>query len=258
MLMTNRLTPFRDASAGRSARRPLAGSRLEGKSASLDSGCRLLRLPEFVGRSRRGAEGAGVFLLCALLSAGPAAGAPAPASAPLRAGAATSNITPPIGALRVGGFAPYPTTHINDELHARCLVLDDGRTKLALVVCDLLGFHRSVSIEARRLIQEAVGIPPGNVMISATHTHSAGNALGTSRYENEQELDDYQRFLARRIADGVQRADNLLRPAEVAFRSVDLPEPILNRRWFWKEGKARPNPFGKIERAYKTGAPGGP
>lgn len=59
-----------------------------------------------------------------------------------------------------------------------------------------------------------------------------------------------------RIADGVRRADNLLRPAGIAFRSVDLPKPLLNRRWFWKEGKARPNPFGKVELAYKTGAPG--
>jgi hypothetical protein len=182
--------------------------------------------------------------------------AAAPAAARLRAGAATSNITPPIGALRVGGFVPAPSTHVHDELHARCLVLDDGKTKVALVVCDLLGFHRSVSLEARRLIQEAIGIPPENVMISATHTHSAGSALGTSRYVNEQELDDYQRFVARRIADGVQRAHNNLRPAEIAFRSVDLPEPLLNRRWVLKEGKTVTNPFGKIEKVHKTGAPG--
>ncbi len=38
-----------------------------------------------------------------------------------RAGAATSNITPPLGTLRVGSFAPYPTVHVHDELHARCL-----------------------------------------------------------------------------------------------------------------------------------------
>ena len=68
----------------------------------------------------------------------------------LQAGAATSNITPPLGTLRVGSFAPYPTVHVHDELLARCLVLSDGKTTLALVVCDVLGFHRSVSIEARR------------------------------------------------------------------------------------------------------------
>jgi hypothetical protein len=148
------------------------------------------------------------------------------------------------------------TEHIHDELHARCLVLDDGKTKLALVVCDLLGLHRSVSLEARRLIQEATGIPPENVMISATHTHSAGSALGSSRYVNEQKLDDYQLFLARRISDGVRRALNDRRPAEVAFGSVDVPDHLLNRRWFLRDGKGPVNPFGKVERVWKTGAPG--
>jgi len=197
-----------------------------------------------------------LFILVIAAALGTATLSAAPAAARLRAGAATSNITPPIGALRVGGFVPAPSTHVHDELHARCLVLDDGKTKVALVVCDLLGFHRSVSLEARRIIQEATGIPPENVMISATHTHSAGSALGTSRYVNEQKLDEYQLFLARRIADGVRRANNTLRPAEIAFRSVDLPEPILNRRWVLKDGKTVTNPFGKLEKVDKTGAPG--
>ena len=77
---------------------------------------------------------------------------------PLRAGAATSVITPEIGREIIGGFVPFPSKHIHDELHARCLVLDDGTTKIALVVCDLLGIHRVVSDEARRLIQEKSGI----------------------------------------------------------------------------------------------------
>ncbi|MFN9160674.1 MAG: hypothetical protein ACK6D5_23215, partial [Planctomyces sp.] len=44
----------------------------------------------------------------------------------LRAGAATSVVTPAIGGDIVGGFQPIPSTHIHDELHVRCLVLDDG------------------------------------------------------------------------------------------------------------------------------------
>lgn len=173
----------------------------------------------------------------------------------LKAGAATSNITAPLGTLRVGSFAPAPTLHVNDEQHARCLVLDDGKTTLVLVVCDLLGFHRSVSLEARRLIQEATGIPPENVLISATHTHSAGSAMGTTRYTNEQVLDDYQRFVARRISDGVQRAKYLLRPAEIAFGKVAFEKGVINRRWHLKEGKERTDYFGRINRVWKTGAP---
>jgi len=166
----------------------------------------------------------------------------------LRAGAATSNITPELGVSIVGGFAPMVATHVHDELHARCLVLDDGNTKLALVVCDILGLRGGVSKEARRLIKEATGIPAENVLISATHTHSAGSALGDSRYEYNAPLNAYQQFLARRIADGVRRADNLLRPAQIAFSSVEAPEHVFNRRWFMREGTAPENPFGKIDK----------
>src|SRR5689334_2545483 len=100
---------------------------------------------------------------------------PLQAAGTLKAGAATSVITPSIGEKIVGGFVPYPSTHIHDELHARCLVLDDGKTKIALVVCDLLGINHQVSTEARREIQERLGIPRDNVLISGTHTHSASS-----------------------------------------------------------------------------------
>lgn len=162
----------------------------------------------------------------------------------LQAGAATSNITPEIGQEIIGGFVPYPSKHIHDELHARCLVLDDGKTKLALVVCDLLGIHRIVSTEARRLIQEMVGIPSECVMISATHTHSASSAMGKDRLKAEPTLDDYQRFVARRIADGVARALNNRRPAQIAFGTAEAPEHVFNRRWHMRPGTVPVNPFG--------------
>jgi hypothetical protein len=81
-----------------------------------------------------------------------------PKVARFRAGAATSNITPAIGGPIVGGFRPVPSDHVHDELHARCLVLDNGETWLALVVCDLLGADRAVFDEARRLVTAETGL----------------------------------------------------------------------------------------------------
>lgn len=186
--------------------------------------------------------GLGLLLAVVVLLSGDGAEAGA-----LRAGAATSNITPPLGGAIVGGFKPIAARHVHDELHARCLVLDNGETRLALVICDLLGLHSSVSDEARRLIQEEVGIPRERVLISATHTHSACSVLGSDRYRITQELDDYQRFVARRIADGVRRAVNLLRPAELAFGTVEAPEHVFNRRWFMRPGTVPANPFGTTD-----------
>jgi len=178
--------------------------------------------------------------------------AASPAKPGLRAGAAASNITPFLGGSIVGGFVPFPATNVHDELHARCLVLDDGTTRLALVVCDLLAVSRDVSLEARKLIQQNVGIPPEHVLVCAVHTHSACSAMGKAP------LDAYHTFVARRIADGVQRAANLLRPAQAAFVTAEVPEHVFNRRWVMKPGTAPPNPFGTIDVVKMNPAPGSP
>lgn len=178
-------------------------------------------------------------------------------AADLKAGAATSNITPPIGLPIIGGFSPAPSTHVHDELHARCLVLDDGETKVALVICDLLGVHYLVSQEARKQIEETLQIPAANVLIAGTHTHSASSALGTDRLRYEQTLDDYQKFVATRIVDGVRRAANQLKPAELAFGTVDVPEHLNNRRWFMRPGTMPMNPFGATDEKVKMNPPGG-
>lgn len=192
-------------------------------------------------------------LACALALGGLASFSAAEDPAALRAGAAASVITPPLGEPIVGGFTPFPAEHIHDELHARCLVLDDGKTKLALVVCDLLGLHRSVILEAKAHVERELAIPPSHVMISGTHTHSATSVLGPNPrvYRSEIELSDYERFVARRIADGVRRAVNQLRPAEMAFGHVDVPDHVFNRRWFLKEGTMPPNPFGRTDEKVK-------
>ena len=49
---------------------------------------------------------------------------------PIRAGAATANITPPLGIEMNGGTSPGYATNDHDELHARALVLDGGTQRL--------------------------------------------------------------------------------------------------------------------------------
>lgn len=161
-----------------------------------------------------------------------------------RAGAATSNITPPLGSGIVGGWSAPPATHIHDDLHARCLVLDDSSTKLVFVVVDSVSVNREVYDEAKRSIQAATGIPVENMMMSATHTHSASSARGENAMAVGQPFDDYQRFLARRISDGVRRAVNNLEPARIGWGTGKVPQHVFNRRWILKDGQKAPNPFG--------------
>lgn len=151
-----------------------------------------------------------------------------------RAGAATSNITPPIGAdPRVRTSRP-PATHVHDELHARCLVLDDGQAKLALVVCDMRHISAEVAAGAKKIIEQMTGIPPQCVVISATHSHTTGGAKLEER-EGEPYY-DFSAYLTRRIAESVLRAHNQLEPAQIAWGTAEEPTQVFNRRWFLKPG----------------------
>jgi hypothetical protein len=61
----------------------------------------------------------------------------------LPAGAATNNFTPALGVSLEGVIAQGGrATHVHDELDARCLVLDDGRERIAERMNALLGADR--------------------------------------------------------------------------------------------------------------------
>lgn len=162
-----------------------------------------------------------------------------------KAGAATSNITPPLGMEIVGNFAPRPIAkHVHDELHVRCLVLDDGATKLAFAVADTISLARDVWDEAKNKIEAVTGIPAANMMFSGTHTHSSVSAI-----TNKDPSLDYRSFIISRTVDGVRRALNKLEPARIAWGSGKLPQHVFNRRWLLKEGVTNDNPFGGKDRA---------
>jgi len=158
-----------------------------------------------------------------------------------RAGAATSNITPPLGVSINGGMQDHPALHIHDELHARCLVLDDGRTKLAIVVNDSCMIPREVLDEAKRLASERTDIPVQNILCSATHAHSAPTAAAVFQSVPDK---DYLKFLTQRIADGIARANYNLAPAKIGWGAGREPNQVFNRRWRMKPGKPLLNPFG--------------
>ena len=74
----------------------------------------------------------------------------------------------------------------------------------------------------------------------------------------DEVLTEYQRFLVRRIADGIRRALNQLEPARIGRGSVDVPTQVFNRRWFLKPGTSNPNPFGGEDKVRMNPARGSP
>jgi neutral ceramidase len=160
----------------------------------------------------------------------------------LRAGAYAQDVTPEKFPISVnGGMSDRKATAANDPLHARCLVLDDGKTKVALVVVDSCMIPRDIHDAAKELASKKTGIPAANILISATHTHTAPTLGAVFQSDPDEE---YIKFLIQKIAVGIETANARLAPAKLAAGVGEEPNQVFNRRWKMKEGVLNADPFG--------------
>ncbi len=169
-------------------------------------------------------------------------------NAVFRAGAAKAKITPPLGLEIVGNWGKPLATNIHDDLHVRCLALNDGTTTIAFAICDNVGIPRDVFDAARKLIDSETDVPSANVLMSATHTHSAVSARNDRVVDGVVVLDSYQTLVARRIADGVADAVAAMKPAKIGWGGVEEASEVHNRRWYVNDEKLLANPFGGVDK----------
>jgi len=162
---------------------------------------------------------------------------PPPVSAQVktfRAGAYAQDITPTKFPISVnGGMADRQATNAHDRLHARCLVLDDGKTKIALVVCDSCMIPREVTDPAKQMAANLTGIAANRILIAATHTHTAPTVAGVFQSDPDEA---YRKFLAEKIAAGIAKADSQLVPAKIGWGIGKDETQLFNRRWKVKPG----------------------
>jgi len=162
--------------------------------------------------------------------------------ADLRAGAAAVDVSPTkLPVIVNGGFLPRVAHKVIAPLYARAIVLDDGDTKLAMVVVDSCMVPRGVLDNAKTLAAEKTNIPVDRMLISATHTHSAPSAFGALGTPSDP---DYPGFLTQRIADAIIAAHDRLAPAEIGAAVIDADRFTALRRWVLRPDKVREDPFG--------------
>lgn len=130
----------------------------------------------------------------------------------LRVGAALRVITPnPLLPASGGIGTPKPTTEKKGDLFARVMVLEKGATRVAIVGVDNLGWSSVLGNKSRALIK---GIPPENVMIGCTHTHSGPDAYAFPDQTGKSSADlKYLDDCVKKIADAVNEAISKLEPA---------------------------------------------
>src|SRR5262245_40240501 len=173
-----------------------------------------------------------------LLVAGPVA---AEQTKGIRAGAFAQDVTPGKFPISVnGGMTDRQATISHDRLHARCLVLDDGTTKLAIVIVDSCMMPRDLVEDAKRLAAEKTGIPANNMLSAATHTHTAPTVAGVFQSDPDEA---YVKLLPQRIAQGVEKAHANRVAAKIGWAVGKDETQLFNRRWKMKPGTIAADPF---------------
>ena len=91
----------------------------------------------------------------------------------MKVGTSQIDITPKPG-VELSGFAArtQPSVGVLDPLFAKALYLANSHERLLWVHCDLVGFAREIVLEFREWARQRLGLAAGQVMLSATHTHS--------------------------------------------------------------------------------------
>lgn len=167
---------------------------------------------------------------------------PSRASTMLRAGASRVDYTPAAGHLPAGFLG------VLDPIYVRSLVVDNGRTRAALVAIDAgampTDLYRRVS--ARAAVE--LRIPPSQLLMSATHTHSVAFRIDSAVEE--------------KVMQSLREATARLQPARIAWgtgRSYinvnrDRIDPTTHRWW---EGPNRDGTSDKTVAVMRVETPAG-
>jgi hypothetical protein len=132
----------------------------------------------------------------------------------LRAGAAKVSITPSADEF------PYQWGHergfvgVHDDVFVRALVLDDGSTRIAIVVEEVTAVPESLRVVSE--VARVVGTPAANVIVSASHTHESLTVF----IHGDQPTPTQRREMERATAGAIQAAKEAtaqLKTARIAF-----------------------------------------
>ena len=153
------------------------------------------------------------------------------------AGAATADITPDLDRWDVpssgyGDRGPAPMEGVRDHVFCKALIVADDENKAAIVACDMIGVSQDLRGKVLDKV-EGLGINDGNLMMTASHTHSGPGAMRKNfiaglvfgRYN--EELTDWT---AKQIAGALRQAEQKRSPAILKAASMSLPGVTRNRR----------------------------
>ena len=150
-------------------------------------------------------------------------------------------INPEVPISLAGYFNKRMWNQILDDLEVRAVVFDDGNRKAAIIHLDTLSINFKLYGAIRKAITDAgiTGFDETNMLIAATHTHTAPQTAG------EPTSDAYNEFAGKKAAEALKDALSNFEEGEIFTTVAKNSDYQFNRRYWMKDGRVVTNP-GKL------------
>ena len=147
------------------------------------------------------------------------------ALADFRAGISVRTVTPDPFLPVIGGVGPsHSVTRKEGELTVRALIFEEGTNRLVIVSADFLGFPAVLGNKVRAAVNT---VPPQNILIGATHTHSAPDTYGFPDKGGKTSADEsYLASVCARMAEAINEAIIKLQPAQLKIATGEAKGKI--------------------------------
>ena len=159
----------------------------------------------------------------------------------LKAGFSRVDVTPMLGIHMAGYLLERLAEGILDGLEINALALNSGSDTLILLSMDTIHMSAELCNSFRKHIEAKTGVPAGNILIHATHTHT-GPVMEPYGGEKDPLFEEYARFVDRRMVEASVLALQDLKPAKLGLAVSKAPGIAFIRRYVMKDGTVRTNP----------------
>ena len=166
-------------------------------------------------------------------------------SGQLRVGTACLDVSPTVTPFQLRSGK---SSFVHDPLHVRAVAFKCGEGRAVICLIDAIGIGREMSDIAKSRAAEKSGWNPEDMLICATHTHTAPKGG-----EGMPGREAYEKLKYEKLEEAIVQAIQSMEPARVGFSSEDEPTEVRNRRWFLQPGTMPPNPLGEQDQV-KTNA----
>lgn len=165
----------------------------------------------------------------------------------LLAGAAQTDITPPLGTTLAGAVAAHHVADsVLDPLMAKAVVFEQRGRRVCILSLDVTIVSEPYTSYIRAQASERCAIDPGAIMVHATQTHSAP-AIGGFMLDTDFSLADEDQWInlhepsfsdmaVERSVDAISQAVESLAPARIGYANATRDDLAFNRRAIRRDG----------------------